>query len=341
MAGFSIALLEARPCVEGARPALLQDRLALAALVGPPGLQQLGGAVAAALALRTRVGRRGRPEAHVDIRVRHLGGVADHDDSASVDEGGAVAEAAHRAHVVRHEQDRLALVAQAVEHVEALLLEAHVADGQHLVDQQDVGVHLDHHGEREPHLHARGVVLELQLLELAQLGEVDDVVIACARLVGREAEHDAVHQDVVAGREVRVEAHAQLDERREAPVDVDGARVGAVDARHALQQRALARAVAADDPEELAALDRERHVVERVEAVVADPPERVQGAFLQGRDALLGNLERLRDPVDCHRRDGVGHFRHAGNRKEGRPSDTQEPLRRRTGPAGTGPRQAL
>ena len=29
--------------------------------------------------------------------------------------------------------------------VEALLLEGGVADGQHLVDEQDVGVDLDHH----------------------------------------------------------------------------------------------------------------------------------------------------------------------------------------------------
>ena len=53
------------------------------------------------------------------------------------------------------------------------------------------------------------------------------------------------------------------------PVDVDRARVGAVDPGEALQQRALARAVAADDAEELALADSKRDVVDRAQLVVA------------------------------------------------------------------------
>ena len=79
-----------------------------------------------------------------------------------------------------------------VEHVEALLLEGGVADGQHLVDQQDVGVDLDHHREGQAHVHARRVVLELEVHELLELGELDDLVEARARLARREAEHDAL-----------------------------------------------------------------------------------------------------------------------------------------------------
>ena len=48
-------------------------------------------------------------------------------------------ETLDRAHVVGHEHDRLAGLAQAAELVVALALERGVADGQHLVDQQDVG----------------------------------------------------------------------------------------------------------------------------------------------------------------------------------------------------------
>ena len=63
--------------------------------------------------------------------------------------------------------------AQARELVVALLLEGGVADGEHLVDQQDVGVHLDHHREREPHEHAGRVVLQAQVGELLELGELE------------------------------------------------------------------------------------------------------------------------------------------------------------------------
>ena len=79
-------------------------------------------------------------------------------------------------HVVGDEDDRPPLLVQVREHVDALLLEGGVADRQHLVDQQDVGVDLDHQREPEPDQHPGGVVLQLQVDELAELGEVDDLV---------------------------------------------------------------------------------------------------------------------------------------------------------------------
>ena len=156
-------------------------------------------------------------------------------------------------------------VAHAVEDVEALLLEGGVADREHLVDQQDVGVDLDRHREGQAHVHARGVVLELEVLELLELGELDHALVAGARLARGEPEHDPVQRDVVAGGEVRVEADAELDERRHPPVAPDLPPVGAVDAGQALQQRALAAAVAPDDAEELPRLDREGDVLQRVQ----------------------------------------------------------------------------
>ena len=98
---------------------------------------------------------------------------------------------------MRDEHDRAPFVAHAVEHVEALLLEGGVADGEHLVDQQDVRVDLDRDREGEAHVHAGGVVLELQVLELLELGELDHALVARARLARGEAEHDPVQRDVV------------------------------------------------------------------------------------------------------------------------------------------------
>src|SRR5438067_694 len=81
-----------------------------------------------------------------------------------------------------------------------------------------------------------------------------------ARLTPAEPQHDGVDDHVVAGGQLGVESHAELDERREAAADVDPPRVGLVDARDALEQRALAASVATHDPEELALRDLERHV---------------------------------------------------------------------------------
>ena len=119
----------------------------------------------------------------------------------------------------------------ALELLEALLLEGGVADREHLVDEQDVGVDLDRDREAEPHAHARRVVLELEVDELLELGEGDDLVEALARLLAREPEHDRVDQHVLARGQLRVEADAELDERRQPAVDRDLALVGRVDAR--------------------------------------------------------------------------------------------------------------
>ena len=170
-----------------------------------------------------------------------------------------------------------------------------VADGENLVDQQDVRVDLNRHREREPDVHAGGVVLELELLELAQFGEVDDRVIARAGLARGEAHHDPVEHDVVARGEILVEADAELDEGRQAPVHPDSSAVDAVDAGQALQQRALAAPVAPGDPEELARAHVEGDVAQRFERLMAGAAQRVQRALLERVRALLGHAERLAD----------------------------------------------
>ena len=76
----------------------------------------------------------------------------------------------------------------------------------------------------------------------------------------------------------------------------------AVDAGEALQQRALAAAVAAGDAEELALVNRERDIGERAERLIRHAPPRVQRALLERVKALFGDTERLSHPVGDHRR---------------------------------------
>ena len=114
---------------------------------------------------------------------------------------------------MRHEQDRLPAPAELSELVEALVREAFVADREHLVDQQDVWVDVNCHGESEPHVHARGVRLDRRVDEVPQLGEVHDFVEALTDFALRQAEHDAVDEDVLAAGDLRVKAGAELDER--------------------------------------------------------------------------------------------------------------------------------
>ena len=139
----------------------------------------LGGRASAASGLASEV--------DLQVAVGDLVRLAEVDGVAPLEQQRAVAEAVQRAHVVGDEHDRAPFVAHLVEDVEALLLEGGVADREHLVDEQDVGVDLDRDREGEAHVHPRGVVLELQLLELAQFGEVDDGVVARACLARARA----------------------------------------------------------------------------------------------------------------------------------------------------------
>ena len=168
-----------------ARRALLEDLGAQARAVLRPPLDDHRGAAARdlRLGLALAVGR-GPREVELQIAARDVPGRADLHDLAALEQHRAVAEALDLVHVVRDEQDRAPLALGLVQDVVALLLERGIAHGEHLVDEQEVRVDVDHHREREPDLHARRVVLQLEVLELVQLGEVDDRVVALAASSG-------------------------------------------------------------------------------------------------------------------------------------------------------------
>jgi hypothetical protein len=94
-------------------------------------------------------------------------GRSDAHELALAEPGGLVAERAHLVDGVGDDDDGTALAAEVGELLGALLLEGHVADGQDLVDEQDVGLDVDRHGEPEPHVHAGGVVLHGLVDEVA------------------------------------------------------------------------------------------------------------------------------------------------------------------------------
>ena len=208
-------LVEAHAQHDRQRPALLDRRDPLAAGLEPRVLDLARHLIAVAAGLD--VGVHQPPEVQLVVRARDLVRLAERVNRSALHQHRAVAEPLDRAHVVRDEDDRLAGGLQPVELIEALLLERGVADGEHLVDQQHVGVDLHGDGERQPDAHARRVVLELEVEELLQLGERDDLVESPPRLAARQAEHHRVDHHVVARGQVRVEADAELDEGREPP----------------------------------------------------------------------------------------------------------------------------
>ena len=152
-----------------------------------------------------------------------------------------------QAQIVADEQNGHALALHLQDAVEAFGLEVLVADGQNLIDDQDLGAHVDGDGEAQAHVHARRIMLDRHIDVIAQFGEVQDVVKKALGLLAAEAQHRGIEIDILAPGEVGVEARAQFQQGADAAMHPDFARGGLDNAGDQLEKGALAAAVAADD----------------------------------------------------------------------------------------------
>jgi hypothetical protein len=215
--------------------------------------------------------------------------------------------------VVRHEDDRAAALLEVEDLAEALALEGLVADGEHLVEEQDVGLDVRRDRKAEPHVHPRGVRPHRQVDELLEPGERDDLVELLADRHPRKAVDRAVQVDVLAAGHVRMEARTELEERADAAADGDRAVGRLDDPREEPQERRLAGAVAADEPDGTPGLDVERDVTERPHVRAACMPPREQ-EILQRTALARIDAEAPRRVVD---RDLAGP--HAGDGTDSTP----------------------
>ena len=71
-------------------------------------------------------------------------------------------------------------------------------------------------GESQTLPHAGGIVFDFEVEKMADFGEFNDCRQQAARLRGRQAEQGGINVNVVAGREILLEANAQLQKRRHA-----------------------------------------------------------------------------------------------------------------------------
>ena len=184
--------------------------------------------------------------------------------------------------------------------VQTLLLKRGVPHREDFVHQEDVAVGVDGDSEGQAHLHAAGVVFELLVYEALQLGEAHDVVEFRVNLLACQAEHRRVQIHIVPPGKLWVKADAQLQKRRNPPVDRHTAAVGAVDPGEDFQERTLARAVTPDDAKKLAFFDREAHIVQRLELLVgAIAIESTHKRPTQAANLLVRDAKRLGDVFYC------------------------------------------
>src|SRR5439155_6233198 len=199
----------------------------------------------------------------VEVVRDDLRGIAVLDDLAALEPDRAVAELVDRLHVVRDEHDRAPGSTQVLHATEAALLELRVADGEHLVDEEDLRLEVRGHGEREPHGHPARVALDRRVEEPLDAGEFDDLRKPALDLSALHPEDRAVEEDVLAPGELRVEPGSDLEQAAHAAADDRATRSRSRDACEHFQQRRLARAVASDDAKHLAFGNGEADVAER------------------------------------------------------------------------------
>src|SRR5664280_1644350 len=154
---------------------------------------------------------------------------------------------------------------------ETLSLETGVADGEYLVDQENLGLEVGRDGESQAQIHAGGVVLYGGVEEAVDLGECDDLVELAADLGALHAQDGAVEIDVFAAGQLQVEAGAHLEQASDAPVQLDAPLGRLGDAGQDLEQGGFTGAVAADHADDLARRDLERDVLERPDRLLGAP----------------------------------------------------------------------
>ncbi len=214
----------------------------------------------------------------------------------------AVAVAADLMEGVGDEHEGLPARDEALHALVALALELLVADREGLVHEQDVGVDVGGDRERQPRGHPGREGPDGRVDELLQLRPGDDAVEAPPGLGPREAEEGALEHDVLASRQLAVEAEPELEDGRDSAGDVDAALRGRQDAGDDAEERALARAVSPDQSDALAGHDREVDRVQGLEVVVSDLPlQPADRVFLERADALPRNAVAQRHLLEADR----------------------------------------
>jgi hypothetical protein len=126
--------------------------------------------------------------------------------------------------------------------------------------------------EAEAHEHSGRIRAHGQVDELLEFRERDDLVHQLAHARTGQPVDRAVQVDVLAAGEVGVETCTELEQRRDPPARLDAAGGRLDDSRDDTQERRLPGAVAADEPDRMSGLDRQRDVAQRLHVAYAAAP---------------------------------------------------------------------
>src|SRR5262245_21465622 len=208
-----------------------------------------------------------RPIERLGDRARRVDG----EQAAALNQGDAIASI-RLVHVRRRDDGGQAVGSQAPQQIPELAARDRIHAGRRLVEEQDLGPVDQRAAERELLLHP---ARERVCAPIAKWLELRiDWRDAVAFALGRRAEDRREETDVLLDAEVRIQRELPshvADTRSQRPQftddvlaeDAGGSAIGHEQRREDAEERRLAGAVRADEAEQLARADAERHAVER------------------------------------------------------------------------------
>ena len=171
-----------------------------------------------------------------------------------------VAQLPHLRNRVGHQNAGHAAFQDGLHLIPALLAECAIAHAQHLVQNQQLCVVAQRQRQQILYLHAAGQLLERAVLKILQLRKFDDLIIFFVHESAGITQQRAAQVGVLPDSQLAIKTTGQFQQRSHAAVDLHVALRGHHNAGNGLEQRALARAVGADDAQHVPLFQRKGHV---------------------------------------------------------------------------------
>ena len=152
---------------------------------------------------------------------------------------------------------------------ETLFLELSITDRQHLIHNQNFRFQVCSYGKSQAHIHPAGIAFDRSINEFLHSGKINYLIKLRANLGLGHPQNRAVEKNVFASRQFRVETGPHLQQTGDTSLHPHFPACRRCHTGEDLQQRALARTVPANDPENFPLLHFKRHTPQRPDFVVA------------------------------------------------------------------------
>src|SRR4029079_485341 len=104
---------------------------------------------------------------------------------------------------------------------QTFLLKLGIAHRQNLVDDKDLWLKMRGYGKSQPNRHSRRISLDGGIEKFLHLGECDDLIEFPFDLRARHPKDSPIEIDILAAGKLGVEAGANFQEARDAPLNRD------------------------------------------------------------------------------------------------------------------------